>query len=148
MLVVVIISGIVVTFAVISLSSADGSRYAQLDAERFSARIIDICQQGLLLNDIRAVSIVEDTFTAMRPVEGEWVPFEAFFEPSEAVRWELELDGDLWVPPEVPGPVLWCDGTGEWSPFRLHLIARDQSAHYQIEVDAVGDLQVEQLALQ
>lgn len=142
-LVVVVIVGVLSTLAVLSLSSADASRYARLDVDRFSARITSLCQQGLLLNDSRAVSIIEDRFTAMRPEQGEWVAYEPLFEVSPQVRWALYLDGEQWFPPDEPGPVLWCDGTGEWSPFVLHFIARDDSAHYELEATPLGQLSIE-----
>jgi general secretion pathway protein H len=149
-LVVVLIIGIVLTFAVLAIG---GDRRAE-DLERESRQFAELLrlgsEQAVLRGEEWAVQIEPEEYRFLVYVKDAWQLLEAdeLFRPrelAEDTRLELELEGrevELETR-EEPKPTLILLSSGELSPFVAQFSADATEAVYRVEGDARGEIRWE-----
>lgn len=152
-LVVVIIIGITVSFAVLSIGGSDYQELLQEEASRLRALIQLAGEEAIVQNAEYAVSFNDDEYTfLMLDDEGkEWLPLEndsmlRTRTLPEGIYMELESVeelGTLNTESDEFVPHVFLLSSGETTPFSLAFHATDIDEYYVLTGDPVGQLELQ-----
>lgn len=144
-LIVVLIIGIVLGLAVLSIREAPGER-VQTEVRRFAALITLAAQEAVLQSRETAVELRRDGYRFLTLQNGEWV------EPEDDVLRNRELPEDMELSVRIEGadssrgagaqqdPRVYLLSGGEMTPFELIIRQRNRDAAHSLSGDAGGRL--------
>lgn len=152
-LVVLVIIGIVATFAVLSVGTADGDRVLEREAERLGALVELSCEEAILRGESLALSFGPGGtgYGFLRLAGEQWLPrrgetWRPRFLPG-GFRAELRVeDRPVELDRASAGrPHLVCLASGELVPFDVRLHGPEATATWRIHGEWDGDVAIERI---
>lgn len=152
-MVVVVIIGIIAGFAVLSIGSRALDDRLDTEARRLK-ELVALAADEAVLQGIELGFAQTDagyTFLALGP-DGQWAPLESeVLRPrtvGEPLYLRLVVEGRKEDPPadddeQGPRPQVLLLSSGETTPFRLEVHARDHAPYYELAGDVLGRLTLE-----
>lgn len=150
LLVVIVIIGIVVGFATLSLGGDRRGDELEEESRRFAALLSLASEQAVLRGEEWAVDLDEEGYGFLALTDQGWQPVtldplwrERRF--SRGTEIDLELEGrELVLDPEAENePVILLLSSGEISPFVATFSARATERRYRVRANLLGELQWE-----
>jgi general secretion pathway protein H len=166
MLVVVLIIGIVTTFAVLSLGGDRRGEELDREAHQFAELLRLASEQTVLRGEEWGVQIGVDEYRFLIYTDQGWAPQEddPLFRArtlAEGTELEVELEGrDIVLgvtgsaeestkkdkaEAEAPKPTLFILSSGEVNPFAARFTANQTEQRFEVKADALGTITVEAL---
>ena len=150
-MVVVVIVGIILTFAVLSAKGDSRARELEREAQRFVALVDLASDEAVLRSEQLALRFVEDGYEFLVLQEGEWLPlsddreFRARTLPEGA---ELALELQDAPPPSLveenaDSPQVFLLSSGEMTPFVLTFSAPGTERRFLVRATLLGRLELE-----
>jgi general secretion pathway protein H len=146
-LIVVLIIGIVLGLAFLSIREDPGQR-VQTEVRRFAALVTLAAQEAVLQSRETAVELRRDGYRFLTLQNGEWV------EPDDKVLRNRELPEDMELRVRIEGadtargagaqqdPRIYLLSGGEMTPFELIIRQRDRDVSHSLSGDAGGRLEL------
>lgn len=142
-LVVLVLIGIVVSFARLGGAFNSPERTLEALAQREAARIRERCDQAELSAADFGFLATSRALSVLRWDGEKWLQeanSEAFY--GDQVSIKVEKDGVLSDPDALSGPALVCTATGEFAPFGLEFSHPSAPQRARISGTAAGELTV------
>ena len=153
LLVVLLIIGIMVTFAGLSLRGDPLSEHLREETRRLAALLELAAEDALLEGRELAVRIEPDGYRFLRLEQGRWLGLtEGVLRPRPlpaGMELELRLQEEGSAPgagedeEDVERPQVYVLSSGEMTPFTLRLQAADRDLRYELRADRLGRLEWE-----
>lgn len=159
-LAVVVIIGITITFASLSLGSRAGEDRLASEAERLQALLVLAADEAIVQGEEIGLLVAADGYAFYHLQENQWTAFEqgSLRERSLPAGMTLYLasDGqeDVQIPlpkdqgknpDKQPSPQILMLSSGELTPFVLQLRAEHLNAFYQAEGKITGQIEMKRL---
>jgi general secretion pathway protein H len=156
LLVVLVIIGILLTMASISIGGGGEQRQLREEAQRLAALVALAGEEAVLKSQELLLAVEENGYAFLvEDDEGKWVPLDGSgaLRPRELPEWmelSVAVDEPLTPPPAEgeeeqaaePGQV-WILSSGEMSPFTLTL-RLDDGSEYRLHGDLLGNLKLDE----
>jgi general secretion pathway protein H len=151
LMVVLVIVGVVITFAVLSAGGESRAEQLQREARRLAALLDMASEEAVLRGEQRAVRFSEDGYEFMVLQGAEWLPLSE--DPvlrqralPEGVELRLELEDN--PPPELVSedselPQVFLLSSGEMTPFLVTLSAPETERTFLVRGSLLGQLELE-----
>lgn len=157
-MVVVLIIGVMATFAVMSIGGRSLDDGLETEARRLRELLVLAADEAVLQGTELGFRQTDEGYQFLRfesaaTPDGEpWVPVDD--DPALRARkvpaplfLDLRVEGRAVVPAaagDPPGPPhVLLSSSGEMTAFRLRVRARDHAPHYQLDADVVGQMTLE-----
>lgn len=161
LLVVLVLIGIITSFAVLSISTGGLNRQLEQEGRRFISLVEMAGDEALLQSRELGIDFTQTGYRFLHLVEGQWIPYQGdkIFRNRtlpDSVSYQLYIDGLPVVLPEqfeaikqgsaaegeatvLLKPQLFILSSGERNPFELQLVS-EVEAIFQIDGDMLGEL--------
>lgn len=150
MMVVLLIIGIIVTFAGLSMRGDPWSEAMREEARRLSALLALAGEEAVMDSREYAVRFDPEGYFFLQLGDGEWVALEGdeiFYPRSLPEGLELYLsmsDSDADAEAEnTKGPQVYILSSGEMTPFEVRLSHPEKDYRYEVKGDLMGKLTME-----
>lgn len=164
-LAVIVIIGITITFASLSLSSRAGEDRLAAEAERLHALLVLASDEAIIQGEQIGLLVAADGYAFYHLEDNQWIAYEqgSLRERRLPEGMTLYLSGDTEdrdkafkiVAESNPdqdkksvSPQVYMLSSGELTPFTLQLRASHLKAHYQAEGDITGQIKIKRIGEQ
>jgi general secretion pathway protein H len=151
LMVVLVIIGVVLTFAVLSVGGMSRAEQLQRETRRLAALLEMASEEAVLRSEQRAVHFTDDGYEFMVLQGQEWLPLseDPLFRQRtlpEGVELQLELEDN--PPPELVSedsdlPQVFLLSSGEMTPFVVTLSAPETEQTFLVKANLLGELELE-----
>ena len=150
MMVVVVIIGIMINYAVLSFGNISPADQLNTEASRLRSLLEVAKEEALLRSSIIGVDILEDGYDFLRLDEGKWQPINDEMFRSRKLPDDVRL---VLVAGQPPGddkdqrtPEIILLNSGEMTPFDLKITSPDSDDYYRLTGGETGDLTLDKVA--
>lgn len=142
--VVIVILGILLNFAVLSFRRLPGSDSLGEESKRLRSLLQVASEEALLKSSLIGVDVTEEGYGFLRLVGGEWQPLEDDMFRSRELPEELRLSIATTQPPgdddEKRTPEIILLNSGEMTPFDIKISSRQSDDYYRLSGSETGEL--------
>jgi general secretion pathway protein H len=149
MMVVVVIIGIMINYAVLSFGNNSPSDQLKTEATRLKSLLKVAEEEALLRSSLIGVDILEDGYGFLYLEDGEWQPVDDNLFRNRTLPDDMQITLIEGQPPgddkEKRTPEIILLNSGEMTPFELKITSLNSDDYYRLTGSETGDLTLDKV---